>query len=175
MLRSARPTFLVPAAVVLLLALCAPAFAQSAPQDMVPFKATVSGPIPEALVLIPGNPSLAVHSQKLAGEADFIGAVSWVDIHPVHVSEDGKPIGQPFGQGAMTAANGDAIYFTWAGPVFPTATGGIQCLHTFVVTGGKGRFKGANGYGLLRGEPDFNTKKVTIRIEATISKPVVAQ
>jgi hypothetical protein len=151
-----------------------PAFAQQSNQDMVAFKVNVSGPLPEVLAFIPGNPSIAVHSQKLTGEADFMGAVSWIDLHPVYVSDDGKPIGQPFGQGAITAANGDALYFTWSGPAWNVATGG-QCMHMFIVTGGKGRFKGATGYGLLRGEGNVNTKKVTISVEATISRPAPAQ
>jgi hypothetical protein len=159
---------------LLALAQMQPALAQQAPQDMVAFKATVSGPLVEPAFVVPGNPTIAVHNQKLTGQADFLGAVSWVDLHPVYVSEDGKPIGQPFGQGAMIAANGDALYFTFGGPAWPTATGG-QCLHTFLVTGGKGRFKGANGYGLLHGEGNGNTKTVTITIEATISRPTATQ
>jgi hypothetical protein len=162
------------ALVFLALARPQPALAQQAPQDMVPFKATVSGPLVEPAFVVPGNPSIAVHNQKLTGQADYLGAVNWVDLHPVYVSDDGKGIGQPFGQGAMIAANGDAVYFTWAGPGWNTDTGG-ECLHTFLVTGGKGRFKGANGYGRLHGMGNVNTKTVTITIEATISRPIVTQ
>jgi hypothetical protein len=147
-----------------------PGDAQQPPQDMVPFKATVQGPARDPFAVIPGNPPVAVGIQIETGQADFLGQVTYTDLEPIVLGADGKPLGIDHGIGALTAANGDAIYFSFHGVCGITGTQGA-CEEVFIVTGGKGRFAGATGGGIMRGQADLAKGTHSWSIEATISRP----
>jgi hypothetical protein len=125
-----------------------PCPAQQTTLDLVPFKAVVQQtPLNTPVAIIPGTTPLAVSIIKMTGTADYMGAVSYIELHP-----------------------GDEIYFTYHGVVHPTATG-ADAEFAFTVTGGKGRFAGATGSGLVKGGVDRPNNTVTIAIDAMITRP----
>jgi hypothetical protein len=153
-----------------LLGLAHPCGAQQSAQDLVPFKAVVKTGLTSPVVVIPGNTPLAVSILNMKGEADFLGPVNYIELHPAQVGVDGKVYGINHAVGALTAANGDEIYCTYHGVVHPTTTG-AEAEFAFTVTGGKGRFAGATGSGFVRGGVDRPQSTTTISIEAMISRP----
>jgi hypothetical protein len=144
--------------------------AQSATEDLVPFRAVVKSGLNTPVAVIPGNTPLAVSILDMKGEADFLGPVNYIELHPAQVGVDGKAFGVDNAVGALTAANGDEIYFTYHGVVHPTATG-ADAEFALVITGGKGRFAGAAGSGLVKGLVDRPNNTVQIAIEAMITRP----
>jgi hypothetical protein len=163
------PTRLAPAALALL-GLAVPCGAQQPSQDLVPFKAVVKSGLNTPVAVIPGTTPLSVSILQMTGEADYLGPVNYIELHPAQVGVDGKAFGVINAVGALTAASGDEIYFTYHGVVHPTATG-ADAEFAFTVTGGKGRFAGAIGSGFVRGGVDAPQKTVTIAIDAMISRP----
>jgi hypothetical protein len=158
-------------AALVLLGLAAPGGAQQSAQDLVPFKALVKqSPLNTPVAIIPGTTPLAVSILQMTGQADFLGPVNYIELHPAQVGVDGKGYGVNNAVGALTGANGDEIYFTYHGVVHPTATG-AEAEFAFTVTGGKGRFAGAIGSGLVKGGVDRPNNTVTIAIDAMISRP----
>jgi hypothetical protein len=77
------------------------------------------------------------------------------------------------GEATWAAANGDAVFFTFAGQFVPTATPGIlENVETFEVVGGTGRFEGATGGGVAGGLLDVTLVPLTpAPFEGTISSP----
>jgi hypothetical protein len=158
-------------AALALLGLAYPCGAQQSAQDLVPFKAVVQQtPLNTPVAIIPGTTPLAVSILKMTGQADFLGAVNYIELHPAQVGVDGKGYGVNNAVGALTGANGDELYFTYHGVVHPTATG-AEAEFALTVTGGKGRFAGAIGSGLVKGGVDRPNNTVTIAIDAMISRP----
>jgi hypothetical protein len=164
------PVRLVLTALVLLV-LAPPGGAQQSTQDLVPFKAVVQqSPLNTPVAIIPGNTPLSVSILKMTGQADFMGAVTYIELHPAQVGVDGKGFGVNNAVGALTAANGDELYLTYHGVVHPTATG-ADAEFALTITGGKGRFAGAIGSGFVKGGVDRPNNTVTIAIDAMISRP----
>jgi hypothetical protein len=113
--------------------------------ELVPFKATVV--IPTAQIkeaVIPFSPPIGSAIITGTGQADLLGQVTYVDHHTARLGLDGM-LKSLEGEGAMTAANGDALFFTWRGVLHPQ----LGLAETFVITGGSGRFCGASGSGTL--------------------------
>jgi hypothetical protein len=116
-----------------------------APESM-PFKGTVVIPVAQIKEgVIPFSPPLATAIITGTGQADLLGQVTYVDHHTLRLGVDGMPKSLE-GEGAMTAANGDALFFTWRG-LFNAATGRAEDV--FFITGGTGQFCGATGSGAL--------------------------
>jgi hypothetical protein len=114
--------------------------AQTAPKDMVPFKMVAATKLDAAsFTLILDHP---VVYGKFVGtvEGSPLGLATAIQTDRTHVGVDGTRLWFE-GQSAWTAANGDAVYFTYVG--LPYLTAGA-----FVITGGKGRFQGATGSGV---------------------------
>ncbi len=62
------------------------------------------------------------------------------------------------GQATWAAANGDAVFLTFAGQFVPTTTPGLlENIETFEIIGGTGRFEGATGAGVAAGQLDAAT------------------
>lgn len=145
--------------------------AQEPAPNPVPFKATLSGAPPEPFE-VPIDPPVSAQRETAAGQRDLIGAVQWIG----HAMQSGGPDFRTprllaDGVGAMTAANGDAIFFRYSGKVIP----GIDSQHrelAFVITGGKGKFRGATGSGLFTDTLDFSMSKFSRTVEGTIVVPV---
>jgi hypothetical protein len=116
--------------------------AQQPPKDTVALKVVVNTKIDAAgSYVIPYDPPLEF--DKLVGKADGtpIGPCDSIEHDYYQVGVDGSPLWTD-AVGAWTAANGDAIFFSYKGLGDPPKT-------TFIITGGKGRFKGASGSGVM--------------------------
>jgi hypothetical protein len=142
--------------------------AQAPPQNPVPFKATLTGPVPDSFE-IPVNPPVFSGRETGTGQADLLGAFQWVG----HVMQHGGPdITTPRlltdGIGVMKAANGDALFFTYSGKVIVGIDSQSREL-AFVITGGQGKFLGTAGSGLFRDTVDFSMGKVTRSVEGTLA------
>ncbi len=136
----------------------------------VPFKATVTGPLPDQFE-VPVRP--AVYSQRETGtaQADGLGAFQWTG-HAMQSEGAGPrtPRLLSEGVGVMKAANGDAIFFRYGGKVIA----GIDTHHKelgFVITGGQGRYVGATGSGVFTDTVDFSMQKLTRTAEGHIALP----
>jgi hypothetical protein len=121
--------------------------AQQKAQDTVPFKIVITSKarVADAFIL-PFEPPLAVGKATGAGSNELLGQVTHIELNFLQFGVDGTPLWAE-GTGVMTAANGDAVFFTYKGAAFePVKTG-------FTITGGKGRFKGASGSGIMTPSP----------------------
>jgi hypothetical protein len=156
------------------LALSGHARAQQPPADLVPLKATMVAPLAQVQILtIPVDPPLLSAQISGSGEAPLLGAITYVEHHYTHAGVDGIPKSSTLGVGAMTAANGDALFFSWSGLLRTTATPGVYMSEdSFVITGGRGRFLGATGSGVLTRLFDpVDKKQVTFSWEGMVSRP----
>jgi hypothetical protein len=137
----------------------------------VAFKATLNGSVPEQFE-IPVDPPIFSQNETGSGQADLLGAFQWTGHAMQSAGPDFRtPRLLSDGIGAMTAANGDALFFRYSGKVIP----GIDSQHrelAFVITGGKGKFRGATGSGLFTDTVDFSMSKLSRTVEGTIVVPV---
>lgn len=132
---------------LMLLAAVGPVIAQDAPKDVVPFKATLSGPLLPAFT-IPTDAPIAVNNGQTTGQADELGQVTYYEHFIAHLGTDGLPIFISDGIGALVAANGDAVFLQFAGgrPVQAPVIADFG----YTIVGGRGRFRGARGSGVFR-------------------------
>jgi hypothetical protein len=130
--------------------------------NLVPFKFTTAE-AGDAFAIPVNPPMLAVRSSFAHGQSDLLGPFTGLGHEIAHLSADGGLSYVTDGVGVITAANGtDAVFLTWAGLVFPSATPGIVPVEAHVtITGGTGRFVGATGSGVL---------KESINVSADLSK-----
>lgn len=145
--------------------------AQQPAPNPVPFEASLTGAPPDSFE-IPVDPPVSAQRETAAGQGDLIGAFQWAG----HAMQSGGPDFRTprqlsEGVGAMTAANGNALFFRYSGKVIPGIDSQNREL-AFVITGGKGRFLGATGTGLFQDSIDFSMNKLTRTVEGTISIPV---
>lgn len=166
---SHRVLFAVAVGLALLAGTPTPGQAQQPGGDKVPFKATIAGPI-TPFFTIPFDPPIAITSNTLPGQSDLLGAVTFVVHDRIHFGADGAPTRTSDGLGVMTAANGDALYVTFAGVPQVTATG-LTAETRFTIFGGKGRFLGASGNGIWRAALDGKTNVLTLQVEGVVSRP----
>jgi hypothetical protein len=153
-----------------LLALSLPAIAQQAPQDRVPLKVYIKGsPQGPPAFLIPLDPPLSIANVTWPGQSELLGPISFIETDQIQLGTDGAPISSN-GIGVIQAANSDSLFVRWLGLVRLTATG-MACEHSFVITGGKGRFVGASGNGAMKGELDFTKNEGWLNLEGVVSKP----
>lgn len=150
------------------LCLAVPAVAQ-APQDQVPFKATVVSPFVD-LFRIPVSPPIGDAHLTAKGEATLLGPVTLRSRATIHFGVDGRPVSLSNWVGALTADSGDALFISANGLVRATATGFTNELG-YTVTGGRGRFAGATGSGVSRAVGDLSKNETTVVFEGTISAP----
>jgi hypothetical protein len=149
------------------MSLAAPAFAQ-APKDQVAFKATV-GPYLGDVHMVPLSPPIAYARQNTKGEATLLGPFTYLGSHNLQFGVDGIPISVGDGIGALTAANGDALFISFTGLLRVTATG-LAAESSYVVTGGRGRFAGATGSGVARSSAN-SKNEISMVLEGTVSAP----
>jgi len=155
-------------AALALVGLAAPVGAQQAPQDLVPFTATLTGPVP-TIVTLPLEPPMLTANLPLTGQTNLMGQVSYIDQHSARMGVDGV-IKSGNGVAVITAANGDALFITWSGLFHPTATG-VTGDQAFIVIGGRGRFLGATGSGALTENIDFVKNAITFTWDGMVSRP----
>lgn len=105
--------------------------------------------------------------QEGSGQATHLGKFSTritFCVDPTDLLDDGTLTGDessPYnsGQGVITAANGDELYFTAEGVVLPTDEPGynFEFQDPFTFAGGTGRFAGATGGGITDSFADQST------------------
>jgi hypothetical protein len=101
--------------------------------------------------MIPANPPVVPTRLVLTnGQSDLLGPFSGVGHVVNHLGPDGQLTYNDGGVVALTGTNGDAVFFTYAGVVSPGTTPGvIRLAQAATITGGRGRFEGASGSGVL--------------------------
>jgi hypothetical protein len=155
--------------VLLLFAAPAVAQAQQPGKDLVPFKAT-STSTADAFV-IPTEPPIVIQRITGSGEASPLGAYTIAQHAVLQLNADGSPLSFA-GSYANSAANGDALFGTYSGLFRPSGTPGVVAFDgAFLITGGRGRFAGATGGGVARGEVDPATGKATLTLDGVVSRP----
>ena len=148
-----------------LLGLSTAAQAQTPPKDMVLLKMVKASKKLDAAASFTLPMTYPVEYTKLVGTVDGfpLGPATAIGTDRTYVGVDGKELWYE-GEGAWTAANGDAIFVTWVGLVDP-AKGG------FVITGGKGRFQGATGSGVFTYTVNAAATEYETTYEGFISAP----
>jgi len=153
------------------LGLTLPALAEEPPRDMVPFKATISGGLPDMFVL-PLAPPVIFGRVSATGQASDLGAFTYLESHVAHLDVHGAVRSITDVIGVMTAANGDAIFLNFSGLAQPTTNPpGLTAQLAYTVTGGKGRFEGAIGSGVINAVLDADKKTMVCVLDGTLSRP----
>jgi hypothetical protein len=131
---------------------------------MVAFKIVMSSKEDAAAgYLLPLEPPLGVYKMVGSGEAAPFGPVTAVEHGFSQRGLDGKELWYE-AIGVFSGANGDAVFFTYRGvSQTPEAT--------LVITGGKGRFLGARGTGIMTAVPGAAAGDWTCTFSGTISAP----
>jgi hypothetical protein len=139
--------------------------AQTPPKDMVPLKMVKALKKLDAAASFTLPMTFPVVYTKLVGTVDGspLGPATAIGTDRTYVGVDGKELWYE-GEGAWTAANGDAIFFTYVGLVDPPKAG-------FVITGGKGRFQGATGSGVFTYTVNATGTEFETTYEGFISAP----
>lgn len=144
---SAKTALAVAAALLLSVALAAPASAHPAAR---PFNGVVVGEVVYTPVSADVCPKGGGNWGLLATVSTAYGTVSHLG-RTVMTSQHCTPSGETFGGGTMTmqAANGDKVSITYTGSApFPGPDTKIIVVHVdFHITGGTGRFSHASGGG----------------------------
>jgi hypothetical protein len=152
-----------------LLALTSSALAQDPPKDMVAFKATISGGLPDVFV-VGLNPPLGYGRVAGQGQASDLGSFTYTEHHTAHLDFTGIPRRVTDAVGVMTAANGDAIFLSFSGLVQPV-TDGLTGQMAFTIAGGRGRFAGATGSGAIAVALNSVKKEMVCVLDGVISRP----
>ncbi len=133
----------------------------------VPFKATLA--TQEKLGVMSTCPSFFGGTTTGSGHASHLGALTGFSTDCVAPSTSGT-FTFTKGELTLTAANGDELHASYSGTLSPTATPPIYSIAgTYTLTGGTGRFSGANGTGTLQGLENMTTNQGQLQLSGTIS------
>jgi hypothetical protein len=146
--------------------------AQQPARDLVAFKATLTG-FPNAIAIPREPPIVSIHL-SLTGQSDLLGQVTLTEHHYARADVEGIFRAEGPGIAVLTAANGDALFIDWSGrPNPPTSAGIITGESSFFVTGGRGRFLGATGGGVIKFLLDPADQKTGLSwsVEGMVSRP----
>jgi hypothetical protein len=143
----------------------APTQAQQPAAETVLFKANLAGPLAPGFV-IPLDAPVVSDDQSTTGQATELGEVTYVEHSIAHLGVDGRAVFVSDGVGVLTGANGDAVFISFGGLVRPA---GAEFGYT--ITGGRGRFKGATGHGVIACVRDRVKNQQTRTFEGVISRP----
>jgi hypothetical protein len=145
-----RCTYRVSLALTVLAVLGPTAAVAQQSTNLVPFKATMAGEFRG--LLIPLNPPIVSEQLTTTGQADLLGQVTSTEHYLAHLSVDGKLVSATDGIAVLAATNGDALFITYSGLASGNPVGGENGRQelAFAVTGGRGRFSGATGGGVIR-------------------------
>ncbi|MGI9181389.1 MAG: hypothetical protein ACR2H9_12925 [Longimicrobiaceae bacterium] len=69
----------------------------------------------------------------------------------------------------LTGADGSQLHGTLDGQLVPQEWPLFEVAGTYAITGGSGRFAGASGSGVLRGEVNWETDEASFELEGTVS------
>jgi hypothetical protein len=151
---------------LVMLSLALPAVAQQPPTNLVALKANLTGPLTPRFV-IPLEPEMRLGTFTADGTSDLLGAVKYVEANTLHMGADGTPLSLTDGVGVLTAANGDALFVAYSGLV-RTAT---DADFAFTINGGRGRYLGATGSGVIHCSIHPDQKNFTRVFDGMITAP----
>jgi hypothetical protein len=143
------------------------------PLDLVAFKGVQTLMTPAATAVVPVDPPVMVSAGGVfKGESALFGPYTALQHFTIHLGADGNPLFQ-IGEAVWTGTNGDALSF---GPIVvlilpPTTPGVVPLLGAYTIRSGRGRFLGATGSGIVRGEVNMNTGAATLTIEGLVTRP----
>jgi hypothetical protein len=143
------------------------------PLDLVAFKGTQTLMTPDATVVLPTDPPVVASSGGVfKGESTLFGPYTATQQFTIHLGVDGNPLFQ-IGEAVWTGTNGDALSFGPIAVLFlpPTTPGVLPLQGAFTIRNGRGRFLGATGSGIVRGERDMKTGALTLTIEGQVTRP----
>jgi hypothetical protein len=118
---------------------------------------------PASEYMLPLDPPVGFLQSVGTAEGAPIGAVTVVESKRDQFGVDGKILFYE-GTGIWTAANGDAIFYSFLGL-------GSENTEVFLITGGKGRFKGATGSGGATYTANADFTEFTITWVGFVSAP----
>jgi hypothetical protein len=163
-----------------LLAFALPAVAQAEPTpqnpastNLVAFKGILRSVTPDAMTPVPTDPPVVTAVGGVSkGESALFGPITATQHLTIHLGADGNPLFL-IGESVWRGNNGDALSL---GPMVilvqpPSASGIVTTQGAFTIRSGRGRFLGATGSGILRGEVDLKTGMVTVTVEGMVTRP----
>ena len=160
-----RVRMYLPVAAMILTAFAAPAAAK----DQVPFKGFIQGYEIDTPQGGPPPTTLNV-SGSATGIGTHVGQFSFTYHLTVTLAN-----GTATGSAQLIAANGDSIYSTVAGSSEPTATPGVASITEInTITGGTGRFAGAQGSFTVERLVNLATGFTSGSFHGTITSPGAA-
>jgi hypothetical protein len=140
-------------------------------KDLVPWRGTLTEGSQTA-VLIPTDPPIMSVQYTAKGKDSLLGDITDVGHYFLRLSANGIPLAVTDGVFTSTGANGDAIQGTFSGIVRPSQKAGFLAFEfSGFITGGKGRFAGATGHDITRGELEVATGKSVSSWEGMLSRP----
>jgi hypothetical protein len=149
---------------LVLLGISTVAQAQTPPKDMVALKIVDRTTVdPAVSFTLPMTYPVEYTKYVGTGEGSPLGPSTTVATDRTYLGVDGTELWYE-GEGSWTAANGDAIFFTYVGLANPTKAG-------FIITGGKGRFQGATGSGVFTYTVNADGTEFVDTYEGFISVP----
>jgi hypothetical protein len=124
-------------------------------------------------ITIPVNPPIQPTRIVISGgQSDLLGPFTGIVHSITHLGADGNIAYIDGGVGVLTAANGDAVFFTYVGVLRPPTMPGVAVVEDHLtITGGKGRFVGATGSGVLNVVIVFSKGQATGTFEGMITAP----
>ena len=150
-----KSTFALTLAALLLAATAMPAAASS---GMRPFKGSVSGEVSFMPVALTTCPAAGTYVGGLRTDGAAVGTATHLGLTAM-TSQHCTPAGDTIagGTGTFVAANGDEVYFDYAGTApFPDETTTVVVAEIeYTITGGTGRFADAQGGGHMTGYVNF--------------------
>lgn len=162
-----RKGLYLPMAAMILTALAVP---MTAAQDQVPFKGSIQGNEIDTPQGGPPPTTLSVNGSA-TGIGTHVGQFSFTYQLTVTLSN-----GTATGSAQLIAANGDSIYSTVAGSSEPTATPGVSSITEInTITGGTGRFAGAQGSFTVERLINQTTGLTSGSFHGTITSPGAAK
>jgi hypothetical protein len=155
--------YLAITAMILTAALAVPAAAQK----QVPFKGSIQAQETDT-GFVP--PSTALHAGSGTGIGSHVGQFSLTYDLTINIAN-----GTGTGFGHWIAANGDTIDMTNAGTSEPTGTPGVlRITEIYIITGGTGRFEGAQGSFIVERFVNLATGVTSGSFDGTITSPGTA-
>jgi hypothetical protein len=149
------------AAALAAVGLAGSADAQAPSADRIPFQATLTNRFQSTP--LPLSPAMVSQAVSGTGRSDLLGEFTIVAHRTVQMGVDGQFLWSS-AEGVFTTASGDALYWRTNGLAGQPAA--------FIITGGRGRFRGAAGSGAIpQILVDPATGDATLTWEGTLSLP----
>lgn len=146
--------------------------AQEPPREQVPMTMSLTIPWPQPRHAIPLSPPITVGLNTARGEHELLGSYTLQEHALVRFDTDGgQPVSITDGFAALTGENGDAIFIAWSARYLqPTEPYEVVIEGIYTVTGGRGRYLGATGSGVIRRLFDVDTELFIGTLEGTVSR-----